>query len=159
MIALHLSEQSTDESTKEQVEEVVRNHAPETLSRYRELLQQQQKWERQREETRAKEEARKRHIEELNLELLRADDLDKQRLLWNLSQVNFSPEELRPKGLVGRWSDLQPDMQWRVLDVCAEALSTVEPTPIPEGRSFPGTLQFEAQAFVALFVNGLPSSS
>lgn len=150
-IALRLSEQAPDEGLRRTVETLVEEHDPGVLSRYQEELERREEWARQREKEKAREEAERRHIGEVDKKLIESPDLNLQQQLWKLSWTNFSPDELRrPNNLAGTWANVPPELQSQVLDLCATALEKIDPTPIPEGRSFPGSLQFEAQAFIAL---------
>jgi hypothetical protein len=47
----------------------------------------------------------------------------------------------------GEWGTLPAELRKRALDACRRGLEAGEPTAIPEGRSFPGTILDESAAF------------
>ncbi len=148
-VALLLSEEA-GRRTKQKVRKLVQQHASEAFIGYGRNRRQQQKWLRQERQKKEKEEARKRHIEEIDRELLADPNLNPHQRLWQLSWANFSDDTFRPRNLVGTWSDVPTELQRQVVETCATLLDSVAPTPVPEGSSFSSVLQYEAQAFVAM---------
>jgi hypothetical protein len=149
-VALRLSRATDDQPTRKRVELLVDDYCPGLVAGYEEDVARQAEWEHEDREKKTSERAKQVEIERINRELLSALELSDKERLSRLSWVNFSDDAFRPKNLVGSWSDLDPVMQDQVLDKCAAALDSVQPTQVPEGASYPISLQWEAQAFVAL---------
>jgi hypothetical protein len=149
-IALYLLEHVSEESLKRAVRETVATYAPDALTGYEKARAEQQERERKARGREQKEQLAQRLIGDLDREILSDLNRTPQQRLWRLSQVNFS-NEARPRNVVGAWSDVPPELQREVLAACAQALGSIEPTPVHDGSSFPGSLLFEAQAFSALW--------
>jgi hypothetical protein len=149
-IAFHLANGSDDDAVRQRVLAAVERNAPGVITGHQAALEDQRERERQEQEREAQEEAGERPIEEIDRQLLALPGLGAQQRLWQLSWVNFSEDDTRPTNLVGSWAEVPAPLQRQVLDACAAALDSVAPTPIPPGSSYPRTLQYEAQAFVAL---------
>jgi hypothetical protein len=149
-IAFHLASGSDDDAVKQRVLVAVERNAPGVITGHEAALEDQRERERQEQERQAQEESSERPIEEIDRQLLALPGLGAQQRLWQLSWVNFSEDDTRPTNLVGSWAEVPAPLQRQVLDACAAALDSVAPTPIPPGSSYPRTLQYEAQAFVAL---------
>jgi hypothetical protein len=147
---LHLAAEASDEATRHRIREVVHDRAPELFADYQRYLEEQEKEEQSERRRKEQDEARRCRIEDVDRDLLTNRGLERKQLLSQLSWVNFSDDQFRPRNLIGSWSDVQPDLQEEILVACAAALDYVEPTPIPQGASFPAMLQYEAQAFAAL---------
>jgi hypothetical protein len=149
-IAFRLANQTNDDAVRQRIRVAVERNSPEVIAGYQAILEDQRKREQEEQDGQAEAEAGKRQIEEFDRQLLGQLDLGAQQRLWQLSWVNFSDDELRPKNLIGSWPDVPAPLQRQVLDACAEALDAVTPTIVPEGSSYPSTLQYEAQAFAVL---------
>jgi hypothetical protein len=149
LLALRLAEHTDDDAMKQRVRAAAEREAPDVNARYHALLEEQRdrdQQERERDQQRqAQAEAAKRRIEEIDRQLLSQPDLGAQQRLWQLSWVNFSDDESRPRNLIGSWPDVPAPLQRKVLDACLEALDAVAPTAVPEGSSYPTTIQYEAQ--------------
>ena len=146
-IALQVCQQSSDQPLAHRVRSIVQGRAPEALTSYQQVQEQLKEWQREEEERKRKEEAVRKSIADLDREVLSNPSLTPQQRLWRLSWINFSIDSFQPQNVDGSWSDVPEDLQGQILGVCAAALDEVEPTPVPDGSSFPAALQWEAQAF------------
>ncbi|HXO40068.1 MAG TPA: hypothetical protein VN999_01370 [Thermoanaerobaculia bacterium] len=149
-VVFHLADRTNNEPVRQRVRIAVERNAPGVIAGYEKALEEQREQERQEQERQAQEEAGEKPIEEIDRQLLALPGLRAQQLLWQLSWVNFSADDSRPTNLVGSWLDVPAPLQRQVLDACTAALDSVAPTPIPQGSSYPRTVQYEAQAFIAL---------
>lgn len=146
--ALRLSGQTSDEALARETRRTAEEHAPEAVASHEEVRAQLEEWQRESQARQKQQEEARQPIAELSRQILANPDLTLQRQLWNLSWISFSRGTFRPRNLVGSWGDLPEDLRAEILATCATALDEVTPTTIPEGRSFPTALQWEAQAFV-----------
>jgi hypothetical protein len=141
-------------TVRQRLREMVGRIDEAALAGYDDACLKREEWDRQEHQRQEAEAAKRRHIADVDGELLTVANLSLQQRLWQLSWANFSGKDFGPRNLVGSWSDVPEDLKREVLDTCAVALDTIAPTPVPDSSSYPAALQYEAQAFVALLSSG-----
>ena len=77
-------------------------------------------------------------------------DLSLAQKMDTLSWLCLVGAAFRPTNVLGQWEDLGEERQKLVLSVCASALVSLEPMPVPEGNSYPTKLIHEASCFFRL---------
>lgn len=149
---------ATPPSLRRRAKRFVDSRCPERLVEFRrnrrESLRAQRKWQ---EETAVREPRKRLGIQQVVEKLLTTDKIGLQQKMWQLSWICFGNDQERPHNIDGKWTDLPPSVQSQVLSLCERALATCEPTPIPDGSSFPGSILYEAWCFRKLVNDRRPS--
>ena len=129
----------------------MRQHRPDIVDQFDKALRRHKQSERRRRERREHEdrEREEKHIQikDAVQQVLGNDRLPLQKKMWRLSWVCLAGDQERPHDVAGTWNDLSDALKDAVLDVCQEALQTCEPTPIPDGSTFPSSILYEAWCF------------
>jgi hypothetical protein len=144
-------QRTTPPRQRRSAKQFVRAQCPERLTelrrRCRESLRSERQQKKEFEELRSQREPPEVAIRDAVERLLGADKISSQERMWRLSWICFSDDQGRPRNVIGKWGDLSPLLQSRVLGACETALTTCAPTPIPAGSSFPATILYEAWCF------------
>ncbi|MES1242587.1 MAG: hypothetical protein ABUT39_13315 [Acidobacteriota bacterium] len=123
-------------------------------ARVLELDRLQKSW-RETERRRRRREAGRAEIQDLAPLVrftLSDPDLDLRTRMLRLSWSCFVKPSFRPTNVRGLWDELEESLRGEVVEVCHRALVECEPTPIPEGASFPTRILWEAACFEKLLV-------
>lgn len=143
-----------DTATRERIRARVYRKIPELLPdfdrRLDESIKEQQRWQEKIAKLRKEQEQPQHYLKDLVQQILSTHDLTLKQRLQKLSWICFLGDRFRPNNVIGRFDELAPEMQQQILAKCSEALQSAEPTHIPDGNSYPGSIVYEAEAFATV---------
>lgn len=130
----------------------IERHSPRLIATMDQRMVQAQIENEQRERDREKRFKKPKTIPLIDAvnKVLESEKLSLQEKFWRLARFCFGQDQWRPRDLTGQWADLPDAARQAVMTLCREALSCCEPTPVPDGNSFPSLLLYESWAFSAV---------
>lgn len=150
--------QETSHRERLNIRKFVRQHKPEIIKEFDKNRKKYLHWQR-RELEKQKLQEKKRiqySISESVQQVLENNKLDLKQRMWQLSWICFSDKYSKPENVSGQWEDLSEELQIKVLDICSRALKECKATPVPDGKTYPVSILYEASCFrsVLLFQPG-----
>lgn len=141
------------------IRKFVRQHKPEIIKEFDKNRKKYLHWQRQELEKQKLQEKKsipQYSISESVQQVFENNKLDLKHRMWQLSWICFSDKYSKPENVSGQWEDLSEELQIKVLDICSRALKECKATPVPDGKTYPASILYEASCFrsVLLFQPG-----